>query len=501
MLRHSSNSQTPFAKGAGAWFHDATYIAASFIVWNWRKSRFRRSRGTMRCPCQSLSDSGRVGESRCEASYYLKDPRRFSIVCPALKNTPDGLRCHLSLEDVRPFWGRAIGLASILLCSLYLLGATLTFGVFRAQGYDTLSWADCAWPPQWRQFNETRAQHYRTQAQAALVRDDLSTTIRALSRAVKIQPEDWKSGLLLAELYERVGQFAASEDLFISLNQRFPEQTAQIARVHHDSVLASQRYDSLQELALRGLISNDASVSPDWLRALLTATLETDNPTSLWTNQSSLCEQLSDDQRVLLEVVAPPLQESTALPAARLADHKFQSSALVPLRWEVLYRANLAELADTALAQDKEFLNSFTLGMASWLVSGPTASDFIYSAQWEDLVPATPKLPEYFQLCTAALISSRPVDLNVLKTRIPKNNHHATAALWIVASLSNAPDIANELLEELHASGYPHLSAIDRDNLRSQIGALFTEFSISTPLKYALIRESRPLPSPPRFKD
>ena len=64
--------------GVGAWFHDAVYLAMSFVVWNWRKSRYQRSNCTIRCPCQSLSDSGRVGESRCEASYYLKDPRRLA---------------------------------------------------------------------------------------------------------------------------------------------------------------------------------------------------------------------------------------------------------------------------------------------------------------------------------------------------------------------------------------------------------------------------------------
>ena len=358
MLRHSSNSQTPFARGTGAWFHDTLYLIASLFVWNWRKSLYRKSKGSMRCPCQSLSDSGREGESRCEASYYLKDPRRFSLVCPALKTTPDGLRCHHRLEDVRPYWGRAIFAVLVAVTMAYGLVVTSVFGVVRAQGTTSARWVDCAWPANWSNLSTARAIQHRADADQMLATGDVRAAIRSLSRAVSAQPDRWADGLLLAKLYEQIGQFAASEELFQSLARRFPEHINQISAVRHDAVLASHRYDSLQELAFDRIAQSDPENSVPWVETLLLATALSDNPNAVWTRFPTHCDQLPSDHRALLAVVAraPETDTDDLIPGSRLPN-----SSASPSKVESPLAGRLARFGSSRAATRRFIYSAFRI--------------------------------------------------------------------------------------------------------------------------------------------
>jgi tetratricopeptide (TPR) repeat protein len=488
MLRHSSNSQTPFARGAGAWFHDALYLIASLFVWNWRKSRYQKSRGAMRCPCQSLSDSGRPGESRCEASYYLKDPRRFSIVCPALKTTANGLRCHHRLEDVRPYWGRTIIAVLIALTLIYGLAVTSAFGVVRTQGIASARWVDCAWPANWSNISVARATHHRTLAEIALARDDFHAAIRSLSRAVNAVPDRWADGLLLAKLYEQIGQFAASEELFQSLAQRFPENADHITAVHHDAVLTSQRYESLQELALNRITLPDSATSIPWIEALLFSTALSDTPTTVWTTFPAHCDQLTIDHRILLSIVAPPENSEAPELTQEILNHDFENPRLAAFRWKLLWLTGKSEIAQTAFRKDEPLIPAYESSLARWLIASPSVPSFIAKSDWGDIALTASSENQFSLLLATALDAETLVPLNVVANRIPANNSNLTASLWVMAALQGEIDLASELAERLATNGHPKLPNITPDSRHSELGEVLARFSIPRHLSYSLMR-------------
>ncbi len=499
MLRHSSNSSSPFAKGIGAWFHDASYLAASLVVWNWRKSRYRRSRGNLRCPCQSLSDSGRPDESRCEASYYLKDPRRFALVCPALKQTAAGLRCHLPIAEVRPYWGRAIAITVVAVALLYGLGSTAVFTVLRSQGISNVQWIDCSWPPHWPNIAAARASHYQDLAHRALAEGDIYATIRALSRAVDLQPGNWRVALQLAGLYERIGQFAASEALFESLATTFPAQRTTIALAHHNAVVASQRFDSLEDLASDHVLRDQPNPTPTWLRALLFAVAESHRPSEIWTRKAVECDQLDPGSRALLALVAPPGQTDDPARVHAVMTASLTSPPVIALRWRTLLDVSLIEAARAALEQDAPSLSAFETALGHWLTLDPQTADFIVIAEWEDLVPLAPTVDEFNQLCAAVLTSSRRVPLAGLQARIPPGNLDAVASLWLVALLAGDPGLASELSPVSSAAGFTPPPEISADTVRANLPSLFDRFTIPPALQYALVRATDPAPPAPRF--
>jgi len=500
MLRHSSNSQTPFARGAGAWFHDVLYLAASFTVWNWRKSRYRRARGEMRCPCQSLSDSGRADESRCEASYYLKDPRRFSIVCPALKNTAAGLRCHLPLEDVRPYWGRAFLAAMVAAIFLYILGTTTVYSVFRLQGITTVRWVDCSWPGNWSNLSVVRANHHRSAAEQSLAQSDSRAAIRSLSRAVNLQPENWRNALLLAELYESIGQFAASEEIFGSLAQKHPDQIKQISAAHHDAVLASQRFDSLQALAFDRLLRGESTRTEDWFHTLLVATMLSDNPNTIRTQYASECDQLSADHLQLLGVVAPPAETTKEAAINQLRNHRFEDSQLIPLRWRILHESGAVSTARDSLQQDAPSLPPFDAATARWVVSESLDSKFVTNAEWENLVASAPSSSDLLRLCAASLQVESPPSLNIIKNRIPRDDQRLSAVLWMTAAATKDTILTAVMATRLETLGFSDLPVIDSENLPSHLASICAKFSIPHEIHYALMLATRPLPPTARFE-
>lgn len=500
MLRHSSNSQTPFARGAGAWFHDTLYLVASFAVWNWRKSRYRSSRGAMRCPCQSLSDSGRSGESRCEASYYLKDPRRFSIVCPALQNTPVGLRCHHRLEDVRPYWGRAIFAATIAVVILYSLGATTLFGIFRTQGMTTVRWVDCSWPGNWSNLAIARAAHHRSAAEQSLAHGDTHAAIRSLSRAVNAHPEKWRNALLLAELYESIGQFAASEEIFGSLAQKHPNQIEPITTAHHNAVIASQRFDSLQTLAFKRLLHGQPTDAENWFRTLLVATMYSEHPSSIWTQYATACDQLEADHRKLLSVIAPPPTSTSQAMVDQLLDHRFDQHPLIPLRWKLLQDAASFAEAKASLQQDASVLSTFEAEIARWIVDHSFTSRFVRTAEWEQIVSSATSSAELLQLCAASLDVDVLPSLNVIKSRIQDQDHQLAAVLWVTAAAGGDVDLTALMVTELESRGYANLPDINSENLRSNLASVFAIFSIPREIQYSLLLATRPLTTAAHFE-
>jgi len=495
----ASSLKQVFAK-FGDFLHDIAYLSASLFVWNWRKHQYRRPRNTMRCPCQSLSDSGRVGESRCEASYYLNKPERFAIVCPALKPTAQGLRCHLLLADVRPFWGRAVAILTALTLSLYLTSATLWFGVLRLQGDDSVHWVDCALPTNWSNLAIARAAQYRQNAEIAILEHNLPAAIRALSSTVDACPDCWEDALLLAQLYEQIGQFAASEEIFASLAQKHPAQIEPISTAHHDAVLASQRFDSLQSLAFERLLQRESTRPEDWFRTLLVATTLSDNRNTIWTQYSFECEQLSADHLPLLGVVAPPAETTKEAAINQLLNHRFEDAQLIPLRWRILYESGAVSAARDSLQQDAPWLPPFDAATARWVVSESLNSKFVTNAEWENLVASAPSTSDLLRLCAASLQVESPPSLTGIKNRIHRDDQQLSAVLWLTAAATKDPILTAVMAARLKTLGFSDLPVIDSQNLPSHLASICARFSIPREIHYALMLATRPVPPTARFR-
>jgi hypothetical protein len=494
MSRHRAKTDKPHPAKTKAWVHDAIYLAMSFVVWNWRKSRYQKSNGSIRCPCQSLSDSGRVGESRCEASYYLKDPRRFSIVCPALKPTAIGLRCHLTLEKVRPYWGRAFAAGFLLLVSCYVAGASGWFGVQRLQGYSQVSWTDCVWPPHWHQVSVARAIQFRQHADTALAQGDLPETIRTLSSAVHEDSGNWSNALLLAQLYEQVGQFAASEGLFHTLTTLFPEQDQLIAGAHHDAMVASLRFDSVQDLAWRQL-GSATQPSVEWFYVLLAATAESSNPDDIWTVHTERCAQLPSEFQAILGLVA--------LPPGHTLDHATKTAlaveskdpALAWLRIDFLLTKKLTAAAREALIKDLKLLQQFDAELARWRTLRPDFPALLAISEWKRLVKLANETEQLSRLCAVTLKSSWALPLAEIRTRIRSDDYTALADLWAVANFKGDLPLAGELLGTLKLDAQNTAFQIGPDTARQNLPLITSQLKFSREVQYAIIEASRPVPT------
>ena len=371
------------------------------------------------------------------------------------------------------------------------LVVTSVFGVVRAQGTTSARWVDCAWPANWSNLSTARAIQHRADADQMLATGDVRAAIRSLSRAVSAQPDRWADGLLLAKLYEQIGQFAASEELFQSLARRFPEHINQISAVRHDAVLASHRYDSLQELAFDRIAQSDPENSVPWVETLLLATALSDNPNAVWTRFPTHCDQLPSDHRALLAVVArAPETDTDDLIAASLA-HVFQTPQLPRLRWKALWLAGLPDSALAALQQDDSSIPPFESSLARWLISIPSVPAFATNSEWDAIARTASSHQEIGLLLATTLDSKTRVSLRVITDQLQSDQLDLTASLWLIASLQEQADLASDLAENLSARGHTNLPVITAKSLQSDLVFVLDRFSIPRDLIYALVRHSQ----------
>ena len=197
-----------------AWIGDFFRFWWALFYWNSRKSWFRLG-GAHRddCPCQNFSDSGIAYQSRCDAVIPWHQPARFRRVCPLLTETPEGWRCSVEAERVRPFWGRALLYAVGALLALYLAGTAVAYATLRAAKYD-LSYLVVAWPPRWKELRGAQEKLYVTRAQTALARGNYQEAILSLEMVCQLNPRNYSAGLALAGLTQMAAQPHISEHIY-----------------------------------------------------------------------------------------------------------------------------------------------------------------------------------------------------------------------------------------------------------------------------------------------
>lgn len=176
------------------WLGDFFRFRWALFYWNARKTWFRM-RGAHRddCPCQTYADSGHALDSRCEAVTHWNQPARFKRVCPLLVQTPQGWRCSVNAESVRPFWGRAILYGTALGLVLYLALTLLVFGVLRSASYKT-SYLSVAWPPRWNELRKSQENLYVARAQQALQAGNYQEAILSLEMVTQLNPGNYPAG-------------------------------------------------------------------------------------------------------------------------------------------------------------------------------------------------------------------------------------------------------------------------------------------------------------------
>ncbi len=258
------------------WLTDTFRLGWGAFYWNTRKSWFAARGRRGRCPCQVGSDSGRGGETGCEAILGYRSPARFRALCPLLAQRADGnWVCSVDTARVRPFWGRVaagVGVATLALSLAAILGV---FALLRGIGYD-VSLVQVAWPPAWRQFRQVQSSFYLDRAREARVAGRMDEALISLSNAYELNPTDHKTGLLLAQLWQ-AGQPLLSDQLYARLFREHPAHRDEIGPAWYRALLARGDFDAIQRLAGERLLSGGPAPGA-WLQAVLFAARQRGEP-------------------------------------------------------------------------------------------------------------------------------------------------------------------------------------------------------------------------------
>jgi hypothetical protein len=256
------------------WIGDCFRFYWALFYWNARKTWFRL-RGAQRddCPCQTYGDSGQAFDSRCDAVMHWQQPVRFRKVCPLLVETPQGWRCSVNAESVRPFWGRALVHGAAIALGLYLAATLAVYGALRLAHYDT-NYLMVAWPRHWPELRVAQEKLYANRAQQALQAGKYQEAILSLEMVTKLNPQNYPAGLALATLSQVAGRPYVADHIYERLMREVPEQRRPTAQIWFRNLLARAAYSELKTLAT-AMLNEDPAERTAWLHALLFACRQT----------------------------------------------------------------------------------------------------------------------------------------------------------------------------------------------------------------------------------
>ncbi|QYM79385.1 hypothetical protein K0B96_01835 [Horticoccus luteus] len=280
--------------------HDFFRFWWELLALNWRKTRFRRRGG--KSPCQAPSDSGKAGETACEACSLWDDKKRFRRVCPLLVATPDGWRCSVDAADVRPFWRRAVAYYAAVLAGVYLLATLLAFIAFRAIGYP-VSYAAVIWPPAWSNFHVVRSHYFLAQGKRALVGNRVREASIAFGLAYELDPRNYDAGIALAQLWQS-GLPIQSDRVYQQLLASNPADASDTARRWAQALLWRGDFVQLSALALNRLQAASEPAS-SWVHALIFSARRLREPSVL--NRALALPQLTSETRSILRLESAAL--------------------------------------------------------------------------------------------------------------------------------------------------------------------------------------------------
>lgn len=251
------------------WLADFFRLVWGLLYWNLRKTWFRRRRGRSPCPCQSPSDSGRAFKTRCDACIHWSKPKRFRRICPLLVETPEGLRCSVDAENVRPFWARAAGFYGGSFVAFYVIAVLGVFVALRTVGYP-VSIFEVGLPPLWHRLEHARAWFFFEQANRAFAAGKSSEGLLYLANAYEFDPTNYQIGITLAKNYQ-VGQPSHSDAVFEQLMREHPDRRHATAQDWFRALLPRGNFEKIASLASAEIVA-DPPHAHGWIRALLFAT-------------------------------------------------------------------------------------------------------------------------------------------------------------------------------------------------------------------------------------
>ena len=252
------------------WIADSFRTLTAPWYWNARKQWYALRGRRGQCPCHNESDSGLPGETRCEAVAYWNNPARFARrVCPLLRRTPDGeWRCSVAPEAVRPYWGRLIATWAALAALAVALVGGAVWGTMRGVGYQ-VSLRQVFWPRAWDELRAVRAEFFVRQAMTHLQTGKFREAIAALGVAAEMRPDDYATGMLLAQVNHLVRPEGV-DLLYRRLYELHTDRREETARVWFRSLLARAQVVPAGELARRRLHESPADW-PVWLHGVMLA--------------------------------------------------------------------------------------------------------------------------------------------------------------------------------------------------------------------------------------
>ncbi|MDI1337908.1 MAG: hypothetical protein PSU94_17140 [Lacunisphaera sp.] len=393
------------------WIGDFFRFWWALFYWNTRKGWFRLH-GAHRddCPCQNASDSGLAGESRCDAVIQWNRPERFRRVCPLLKETPEGLRCSVEAERVRPFWGRAVLCAAGALLGLYLAGTGVAYTVLRAAKYD-LTYLTVAWPPKWKELRGAQEKLYAARAQTALQQGNYQEAILSLEMVCQLNPRNYSAGLALAGLSLVAARPHVADHIYERLMRDVPEQRVQTAQLWFRLLLARGNYPLIFPLAA-AMLSEDPEQRGAWLNALLFAARHSHGSESLRLvlqqnpHLPEWCTEIINLEQALLEN-----RLDGALPGLTRVHHTPPSPYLPLFQVDRLLLHGRADQADTLLNAYGNLLPADEAAFLRLRVFRTENRTGLAAAEYDNLLqyPMTPRLAAKF--CAALITAPAPTPL------------------------------------------------------------------------------------------
>ncbi|MEO0054250.1 MAG: hypothetical protein RLZZ50_197 [Verrucomicrobiota bacterium] len=249
----------------------------------------------------------------------LRSPARLRVVCPLLERRDDGAWvCSVNAGQVRPFWGRALLILAGGSLVSYLLASLLAFGLLRGIGYK-VDYVQTLLPGRWGELREVRSRFYLERAAEARAAGQPSQALLALSNAFDLNPRDYATGLLLAQLYQ-AGQPVWSDGIFTRLYREHPERREQTAQTWYRALLARGDFNAILPVASNRLLQPEGGrVSSAWTQAFLFAVRKTGDVAAL--EKLAASPELDPSLRRLLQLEQslPGLSSATRVDALAAA--------------------------------------------------------------------------------------------------------------------------------------------------------------------------------------
>ncbi|MFI5337546.1 MAG: tetratricopeptide repeat protein [Opitutales bacterium] len=250
------------------------------LLLNTRKSLWIWRGRPQPAPCQSESDSGLAGETRCDASAYWGERRRFRRICPHLQQQADGdWRCGVDAAQIRPFWGRAAAWWGGTLTALWLVVTLPAWAVLWKTGVRVPYW-EVAWPGGWSEVAKARGQAYVARAEQAMVARRYDEMVLCLQSALRSDPQNFPAHVYMANLAWAQGNYAVANDRYQAMMRDYPAQRPMVARAWLPKLLVLGDMRGIKEIA-QAMLTQDPGAAGPWSHALIFSARQTDDPVVL----------------------------------------------------------------------------------------------------------------------------------------------------------------------------------------------------------------------------